>query len=62
MPCQATYDCKLSTVKLAMASYVQAEDAEKAKSAPAKAAAGPQLEQEEGDDLDPSQYHERRLR
>ena len=45
-----------------MASHVQAEDAEKAKSAPTKAAAGPQLEQDEGDDLDPSQYHERRLR
>ena len=63
VPCQAmTEDCKWTTHKLAMASHVQAEDADKAKSAPTRAAAGPQLEQDEGDDLDPSQYHERRLR
>ena len=42
---------------------VQAAQAEKsAQTAQYTAAAGPQLEQDEGDDLDPNQYHERRLR
>lgn len=42
---------------------VQAAQAEKsAQTAQNTAAAGPQLEQDEGDDLDPNQYHERRLR
>ena len=42
---------------------VQAAQAEKsAQTAQNTAAAGPQLEHDEGDDLDPNQYHERRLR
>jgi lysyl-tRNA synthetase class 2 len=42
---------------------MQAAQAEKsAQTARSTAAAGPQLEQDEGDDLDPNQYHERRLR
>ena len=42
---------------------MQAAEAEKkAAAAQTKAADGPQLEHDEGDDLDPNQYHERRLR
>ena len=42
---------------------MQAAEAEKkAAAAQAKAADGPQLEHDEEDDLDPNQYHERRLR
>ena len=42
---------------------MQAAEAEKkAAAAQTKAADGPQLEHGEGDDLDPNQYHEMRLR
>lgn len=42
---------------------VQAAEAEKkAQAAQNKAADGPQLEHDDADDLDPNQYHERRLR
>ena len=42
---------------------MQAAEAEKkAAAAQTKAADGPQLEHDEGDDLDPNQYHEMRLR
>ena len=42
---------------------MQAVEAEKkAQAAQNKAADGPQLEADEADDLDPNQYHERRLR
>lgn len=42
---------------------MQAAEAEKkAAAAQAKAADGPQLEHDDEDDLDPNQYHERRLR
>lgn len=39
-----------------------AEADKKAAAAQSKATDGPQLEQDEGDDLDPNQYHELRLR
>lgn len=39
-----------------------AEAAKKAEAAKAKAADGPQLEDDDADDLDPNQYYERRVR